>query len=236
MRYVGTAGWAVPRRWAHLTSSDEKGLTRYARALNAVEINSSFYRPHSRETWARWAAQVPEHFRFSAKIPKAITHDAKLVDVTRPLETFLDEVRGLGPKLGALLVQLPGRFEFDAPLARAFFRMLRTLHDGDVVCEPRHPTWFHEEATALLVKHRIGRVAADPPKGHTTCAPGGWPGVVYFRLHGSPRTYFTPYEQPFLMAIAQRVVVHDVPTWVVFDNTGSGAAFENAVRMRDLVR
>jgi uncharacterized protein YecE (DUF72 family) len=235
MRYVGTAGWAVPRRWAHLAPADAKGLKRYAGVLNAVEINSSFYRSHSRETWARWAAQVPEDFRFSAKIPRAITHDARLVDVQPPLETFLDEVRGLGAKLGALLVQLPGRFEFDPPRAHAFFRMLRRLHEGDVVCEPRHPTWFSTDATAVLAKHRVGRVAADPPKGHTACEPGGWPGVVYFRLHGSPRTYFTPYEQPFLMAIAQRVAEHDVPTWVVFDNTGSGAAFENAVRMRDLV-
>jgi uncharacterized protein YecE (DUF72 family) len=113
--------------------------------------------------------------------------------------------------------------------------MLRAQHKGDVVCEPRHPSWFTTAADALLRKYRVGRVAADPPKGHTACEPGGWRGVVYFRLHGSPRTYFTPYEQPFLVAIAQRVAELDVPAWVVFDNTGSGAAFENAVRMRDLL-
>ena len=236
MTFVGTAGWAVPRRWAHLAPADGKGLTRYAQVLNAVEINSSFYRPHARETWARWAAQVPDDFQFSAKLPKAITHDARLIDVQGPLETFLDEVGGLGSKLGALLVQLPGRFEFEPSVVSSFFRMLRKRHDGDVVCEPRHPTWFTAAATAVLMKHRIARVAADPPKGHTTCEPGGYPGVVYFRLHGSPRTYFTPYEQPFLMAIAERVAEYDVPGWVVFDNTGSGAAFENAVRMRDLLR
>ena len=233
--YVGTAGWAVPRRWAHLAPADRKGLARYSAALNAVEINSSFYRPHARETWAKWAAQVPEGFRFSAKVPKAITHDARLTDVDAALEQFVSEVAGLGNKLGALLVQLPGRFEFDKGTAQNFFRRLRTLHAGDVVCEPRHPSWFTSEATTVLVRHRIARVAADPPKGHTACAPGGWTGIVYFRLHGSPRTYFTPYEQPFLMAIAERAAEHSVPVWVVFDNTGSGAAFENAVRMRELL-
>ena len=225
----------MPRRWAHLAPADRKGLARYSGALNAVEINSSFYRPHAHETWARWAAQVPEGFRFSAKVPKAITHDAKLTDIDAALEQFVSEVAGLGNKLGALLVQLPGRFEFNNGTTQNFFRRLRTLHAGDVVCEPRHPSWFTSEATNVLVKHRIARVAADPPKGHTACAPGAWPGVVYFRLHGSPRTYFTPYEQPFLVAIAERAADYPVPVWVIFDNTGSGAAFENAVRMRELV-
>jgi uncharacterized protein YecE (DUF72 family) len=233
--FVGTAGWAVPRRWAHLAPSDGKGLARYAGALNAVEINSSFYRPHTRETWARWAAQVPDAFRFSAKVPKSITHDARLQNVEEALEQFLGEVNGLGAKLGALLVQLPGRFEFDAVVAAAFFQLLRKLHRGDVVCEPRHGSWFTPAAGTLLQRHRIARVAADPPKGHTACEPGGWSGTVYFRLHGSPRTYFTPYEQPFLMAIAERVKELNVPAWVMFDNTGSGAAFENAVRMRELL-
>jgi uncharacterized protein YecE (DUF72 family) len=235
LRYVGTAGWAIPRRWAQLAPTDSKGLTRYARVLNAVEINSSFYRPHSRETYARWAANVPEDFRFAVKVPKAITHEAQLAHVDGALARFLEEASGLGQKLGVLLVQLPGRYEFDASVARAFFAMLRAQHKSDVVCEPRHPSWFTTAADALLRKYRIARVAADPPKGHTACEPGGWRGVVYFRLHGSPRTYFTPYEQPFLVAIAQRVAELDVPAWVVFDNTGSGAAFENAMRMRDLL-
>nr|AAP58525.1 conserved hypothetical protein [uncultured Acidobacteriota bacterium] len=234
-RFVGTAGWAIPRRWAELAPSDRKGLARYASVLNAVEINSSFYRPHSRDTYARWAANVPESFRFSVKIPKAITHDAKLVDVDETLTRFLEEASGLGRKLGVLLVQLPGRSEFDGDAAKAFFAMLRTKHAGDVVCEPRHPSWFTNGADALLRKYRVARVAADPPKGHTACEPGGWDSLVYFRLHGSPRTYFTPYQQPFLVAIAQRVLEREVPAWVVFDNTGSGAAFENAARMSDLL-
>jgi uncharacterized protein YecE (DUF72 family) len=235
LRYVGTAGWAIPRRWAELAPADAKGLERYGGVLNAVEINSSFYRPHSRDTYVRWAANVPEKFRFAVKVPKAITHEAQLVNVDGALARFLEESSGLGQKLGVLLVQLPGRYEFNASVARSFFAMLRAQHKGDVVCEPRHPSWFTTAADALLRKYRVARVAADPPKGHTACEPGGWRGVVYFRLHGSPRTYFTPYEQPFLVAIAQRVAELDVPAWVVFDNTGSGAAFENAVRMRDLL-
>jgi len=234
-RFVGTAGWAIPRRWAALAPADRKGLPRYARVLNAVEINSSFYRPHARDTYARWAAGVPENFRFSVKVPKAITHEATLLNTGDALQHFLDQAGGLGSKLGVLLVQLPGRFEFEPRVAEAFFASLREMHTGLVVCEPRNPTWFSPEASTLLETHRIGRVAADPPKGTTRFAPGGWSGVAYFRLHGSPRIYFSPYDQPFLWAMARRLAEFPVPTWVVFDNTGSGSAFENATRMRDLL-
>jgi uncharacterized protein YecE (DUF72 family) len=235
LRLVGTAGWAIPRRWADLAPADGKGLARYARGLNAVEINSSFYRPHAATTYERWASAVPDQFRFAVKIPKAITHDAKLVDVKESLTRFLGEVAGLGGKLGVLLVQLPGKFEFDAALAKTFLTLLRRCHKGDVVFEPRHATWFTPEAETLFRKHRIGRVAADPPRGTRGCEPGGWDGVAYYRLHGSPRMYFSPYDQPFLAAIATRVLEHRADAWCMFDNTGSGAAFENAVRMRDLL-
>src|SRR5687767_7575309 len=204
-RVVGTAGWAIPRRWANLAPSDSKGLERYARVLNGVEINTSFYRPHSRETYERWAARTPKAFRFAVKIPKLITHEARFVDVKAPLTQFLGEVSGLEHKLGVLLVQLPGKFEFDAALVRQFFTMFRRLHDGHIVCEPRHASWYSVEADMVLKRHRIGRVAADPPRGTQSLEPGGWDGIAYYRLHGSPRCYFSPYDQPFLSAIAGRL-------------------------------
>ncbi len=90
-------------------------------------------------------------------------------------------------------------------------------------------------AHAVLRRHRIARVAVDPPKGSTRCAAGGWNGVIYYRLHASPRMCFSPYDQPFLTAIAARVREYEAAVWGMFDNTGLGAAFENAVRMRDLL-
>jgi uncharacterized protein YecE (DUF72 family) len=234
LRFVGTAGWAVPKQWAGLAPADAKGLERYARVLNAVEINSSFYRPHARQTYERWASRVARDFRFSVKIPKLISHDRRLTGVREPLDRFLEEAGGLGEKLGVLLLQLPGSFEFRAGLVDRFLGMLRRRYSGVVVCEPRHPTWYAKEAELLLADHRVARVAADPPRGTTSCTPGAWQDVVYFRLHGSPRCYFSPYAQPFLAAIAARMREFDGPAWCIFDNTGSGAAFENAVRLSQL--
>jgi uncharacterized protein YecE (DUF72 family) len=223
--------------WKHLAPPPGAGtgLERYAGVLNAVEINSSFYRPHERKVYERWAAAVPDHFRFAVKIPKTITHEQKFRRSREALREFLEQSGGLGAKRGVFLVQLPGKFEFDARLSARFFALFREMYDGDIVCEPRNASWFTPAADALLRKHRIARVAADPPRGSGAVMPGGWDGIVYYRLHGSPRCYFSPYDQPFLAALAARLQEHTVPVWCIFDNTGSGAAFENALRIRNLV-
>jgi len=178
---------------------------------------------------------VPESFRFSVKMPKTMTHDQRLSGVRSHLDRFLDEVSGLGEKLGVLLLQLPGSFEFKPQLVDRFLGMLRRRHQGPVVCEPRHASWYTADAEARLSGYAIALVAADPPRGTKACSPGGWGGVMYYRLHGSPRCYFSPYEQPFLAAVAGRIREFPGPAWCIFDNTGSGAAFENAVRLRELV-
>ena len=78
-------------------------LHRYAAAFPAVEINSSFHRPHRPATYARWASSVPDRFRFSVKLPRAVTHEARLAGTAALVERFLGEVRSLGDRLGVLL-------------------------------------------------------------------------------------------------------------------------------------
>src|ERR1700754_3264244 len=119
---IGTAGWSVPSRYAAMVPTDGSHLERYARCLNAVEINSSFYRPHQRKTYERWAQSTPAGFNFSVKIPKAITHEQRLRDCGAWLDRFSSEVSGLGGKLGVLLVQLPPKLAFDRQLTDRFFR------------------------------------------------------------------------------------------------------------------
>src|ERR1700733_604079 len=111
--WVGTAGWSVPSRYAAELPPGGSHLERYARRLDAVEINSSFYRPHQRKTYQRWAWSVPAGFRFSVKLPKAMTHEQRLADCGALLDRFVSEVTGLGDRLGVLLVQLPPQLAFD---------------------------------------------------------------------------------------------------------------------------
>src|SRR4029078_10759992 len=100
---IGSAGWNIPRAHKARFPLEGSQLQRYAARLNAAEINTSFYRPHAPETYARWAAAVPRDFRFAVKIPKIISHDRGLTRAREPLERFLAEVQGLGRRLGVLL-------------------------------------------------------------------------------------------------------------------------------------
>jgi uncharacterized protein YecE (DUF72 family) len=230
---IGTAGWAIPRRVAEAFPVEGSGLERYAARFSAAEINSTFYRSHRPGTLERWAAATPDAFCFSAKLPKTITHERKLADCGGLLEVFLGEVGALGGKLGPLLVQLPPKLAFDAETAGGFFRAFRAGHGGAVVCEPRHASWFEAEADALLREMRVARVAADPAVVPEAAVPGGWPGLVYHRLHGAPRLYFSEYEPAALDALAERLRASTVETWCVFDNTASGAAAANALAVLD---
>jgi uncharacterized protein YecE (DUF72 family) len=229
-RYVGTAGWNIPRIHRDRFAPDGSQLQRYASRLNAAEINSSFYRPHAATTYERWASVVPAAFRFSVKIPKLITHDRALLRAREPLEQFLDEIAGLGAKLGPLLLQLPPSFAFDSRRVGRFLQLLRARHDGFVVCEPRHATWTQPAAARLLAELQVARVAADPPRAAGLEVPGGWTGIAYYRWHGSPRPYFSPYAPADLDRLAADVrAIAALQTWCVFDNTGSGSAAGNAL-------
>lgn len=236
MIYVGTAGWSLYKA-AEALPGDGTGLERYARVLRAVEINSSFYRSHARHTYARWAAATPRDFRFAVKVPQAITHEARLRRTRRALAIFLEEVRGLGQRLGPLLVQLPPSLPYEARVARSFFGLLRSLYDGAAVCEPRHASWFTARADAVLADHQVGRVAADPVTLPRAAEPGGWPGIVYYRLHGSPRRYWSVYDDAHLHPIADRLqgLARGTAAWCIFDNTAGGGALPNALRTLDLV-
>jgi uncharacterized protein YecE (DUF72 family) len=229
---IGTAGWSIPRGVSETFAGEGSHLERYSRVLPAAEINSSFHRPHARATYERWARATPAAFRFAVKVPRTITHEGALRRCRVPLERFLDESAGLGRRRGPLLVQLPPRFEFDARVAGRFFALLRARYEGDVVCEPRHPTWFTPAADGMLVTLRIARVAADPAPAPGAERPGGWLALHYYRLHGSPRKYWSRYEAASLDALAAAIRREPAKnTWVIFDNTASGAAAVNALEL-----
>jgi uncharacterized protein YecE (DUF72 family) len=232
---IGTAGWTIPKPHSAYFVTDGTHLQRYGQCFDAVEINSSFYRPHKPATYARWAASVPPDFRFAVKVPREITHARRLLAATEPLEDFLCEARALGDRIGPLLVQLPPSLRFDASSAQIFFQELRARFDGSVVCEPRHPSWFADPVEALLVQYRIARAAADPAPVPRAAIPGGWPGLVYRRLHGSPRMYYSGYRPEYLDAAAgmlREAVAFPQERWCIFDNTALGEATNDALALK----
>ncbi|WP_207793993.1 DUF72 domain-containing protein [Ramlibacter algicola] len=228
----------MPADVAPQLPAGDSHLARYAQVFPCSEINSSFHRPHRASTWQRWAASVPPGFAFSAKLPKTITHERRLLDCGALLDEFLAQANGLGASLACLLVQMPPSFAFDADVARAFFSGLRSRWELQVAAEPRHATWFGAEADALLRDMRIARVLADPVRHPEGGQPGGWHGLTYLRLHGTPRMYYSSYPQAQLEALAQRIAQQAATgseVWCIFDNTASGAAAGDALQLQRLL-
>ncbi len=229
--FIGCAGWSISSAMQHRFPGGGSQLERYAAVLPAVEINTSFYRPHRPSTYARWRDSVPDAFRFAAKVPKAITHELRLRQACEPLKKFIDEVTHLGDKLGCLLVQLPPRLHYDREVAQRFFARLRDLTQVALVCEARHATWFTEEAAALLAECEVAQVIADPQIAPLPAAPHKM-STEYFRLHGSPVMYYSSYPEDYLDRLAATLATRARPgrqVWCVFDNTAEGAALPNAL-------
>lgn len=235
---IGCAGWSIPAQHRHLFGEGPSVLARYATRFDVVEVNSSFYRSHRRSTYERWAATVPARFRFSVKLPKTISHEMALRGAGPALDQFLYEVGGLGGKLARLLLQLPPSQVLELRAASTFLRMLRRRTDVPLACEPRHPSWFSARADALLQRHGVSRVTADPMIAAANDHPPRarrWP---YWRLHGSPRVYYSPYGDDALASIAAEVArARNAPLrpWVIFDNTAHGYAVANAASLQRML-
>jgi uncharacterized protein YecE (DUF72 family) len=235
---VGTAGWSLPGEAQGRFPAGASHLQRYAAVFPAVEINSTFHRSHREATYARWAQGVPRSFRFSVKLPRAITHEQGLRGARGLLDAFLAEAAPLGSRLGCLLAQLPPSLELDPRVARAFFARLRERFDGAIAVEPRHASWFTANVDRMLAGLRIARVVADPLRSPLGAEPGGWTGVAYFRLHGSPRVYYSSYGDDYLERLAARLRTlsrEGVACWCIFDNTTLGAGTVNALSLRELL-
>lgn len=245
---IGCAGWQVPAGLKPHGFPEMQGrpnhLQRYAALLPAVEINTSFYRPHLPATYVRWRDSVPNGFHFSVKMPRSLTHEAQLHDTDGNLDRFLDEISHLDDKLGCILVQLPPALVFDPFSAELFFDQLRRRTKIPAVCEPRHSSWFGDPAAAMLAGLDIGFVRADPPPvnrpvpadtgrlGSTSklCRP------VYYRLHGWPVIYRSPYPPTFLDKVAAELATYARQghrVWCIFDNTAEGHAVPNALALQE---
>lgn len=234
---IGTAGWSIASRHATAFPGAGTHLQRYAGKLDCVEINSSFYRPHRPETYARWAAGVPESFRFAVKLPRAMTHEKRLSGCEEDVGEFLSQAECLGAKLGVILVQTPPDLAFREEKTAAFLRLLRSRTEAGIAFEPRHRSWFDGTADGLFESLGVARVAADPARFPGAEEPGGARRLAYFRFHGSPKMYHSDYSAEALRRIwlhLQRVREAGAQeVWCIFDNTAEGHALANALALAE---
>ncbi len=235
--YIGCAGWGLNSQVAERFPADGTHLERYAQVFPSVEINSTFYRPHLAKTYARWAASVPDAFRFCVKVPRIISHESKLRVKDDVIRAFIDQIAPLGDKLGCLLLQLPPSLALIQAEAQIFFATLRRLTNADVACEPRHASWFTPAAANLMKNAEIACVHADPSPV-AGVKPIGDSHTLYLRLHGAPRIYYSAYDQAFIDKVAAQIIAArrgKRRVWCIFDNTASGEAVPNALSLMERI-
>jgi uncharacterized protein YecE (DUF72 family) len=233
---IGCAGWGLSSAVSSSFPGEGTHLERYSHVLTCVEINSSFYKPHRDQTYAHWAQSVPDSFRFSVKLPKSITHDARLADTEALIDEFLHSAGQLGDKLGCWLVQLPPSLPFDHDLAERFFKALRERTTLPIACEARQHGWFTTQAAALLKAHQIAYVDADPIPDECEIKHRADTSLVYVRLHGSPELYKSSYDYTYLDDVARTLHHRAKKTpevWCIFDNTAEGHSQPNALHLME---
>ncbi|WP_240612996.1 DUF72 domain-containing protein [Chitinophaga parva] len=239
--FCGTSNmvFAEPNKAAFpLAFQDKPRLTYYASRFNSLEVNSSFYKVPKPATVARWATEVPEHFRFTFKLWKGITHVRGSVHQQHDLLHFLRVIDEAGQKTGCLLIQFPASVGADhAPVLE---QMLGTIVQAGnkyrIALEMRHTSWYTKRIYALADTYRAGIVLHDMPRSlfqeTATAAP-----FVYLRFHGPAGDYKGGYTDAQLQQYATRIhtwMGEGKEVYVYFNNT-IGDALQNAITLRSMV-
>jgi uncharacterized protein YecE (DUF72 family) len=235
---IGTSGYGY-KEWKGsfypADLKDAKMLAYYATKLATVEINYTFRQMPTEALLTKWAGDVPDDFRFVLKAPERITHRARLKDAREPTEQLVRVSRVMGPKLGALLFQLPPHAKKDVAVLATFLQELRAMNAPPAAFEFRHPSWHEDDALACLREHGAALCMAETDEsavgGDDLEAPlvstAPW---SYLRLR---RTNYTASE---LAAWAQRVRAQPWTHVYVFlkhEDEGKAGAF--ALKLREIL-
>lgn len=231
---IGTAAWTIPSEFKKSFPEEGSHLERYSKVFNCVEINSSFNKIHLPRTYEKWALLTPPDFEFCIKLHRSFTHDCALKPSASKLKENLRDINNLGNKWKVLLLQFPGKMQFDANNMARFYEQIRKSFDGAIVLEPRNLSWLNPDSRKLMHQFKVSKVIADPERcPHKTKNILATAGITYTRLHGGPIIYRSSYSQSFLKKLSGELKGQQNP-WVIFDNTSLGAATGNALKLQGI--
>ena len=230
--WIGTSGWQY-RDWRGSFYpqglAQARWLEAYSAAFATVESNNAFYRLPERHVFEAWAARTPDDFVMAVKMSRFLTHVRRLRDPAAPVERFLDRARGLGRKLGPVLIQLPPQFRADLERLEATLRLFPA--DIRVAVEFRHATWFTDETRRLLERHGAALCLADRRGLRTPLwRTADWTYVRFHEGRAAPRPC---YGRTALRTWADRLAGEWGPAaeaWVYFNNDPRGCAPRDAAR------
>jgi uncharacterized protein YecE (DUF72 family) len=229
---IGTSGWQY-RHWAarlYRGVPQKRWLEHYAERFATVEVNASFYRLPARETFAAWGERTPDDLVFAVKASRYLTHIRRLREPEEAVGRLVEAARGLGPKLGPILVQLP------PDMRRELGRLEETLAAFPsglrIAVEPRHDSWFGPDLERLLERYDAALCMADRPRWR----PRPWRTASwgYLRMHEGRAAPRPCYGRAALDGWARRLAAlfdagEDV--YVYFNNDPEGCAVRDARRL-----
>lgn len=233
---IGTSGW-VYNHWRGIFYPPElpqpAWFARYAADFDTVEINNSFYRLPSAETFAGWREQAPPGFLYAVKASRFLTHLKKLKDPEEPLERFFERASGLGKTLGPVLYQLPPRWRVNLERFESFLAALPKGHRH--VVEFRDASWLIDEVFRLMERYRVGHCIHD--LGPLNVPIRITAPLVYLRFHGGP-SHNGDYPRAELEAWARRIQSwhrEGLKVFVYFNNDLGGYAIKNALTLKHIL-
>jgi len=234
---IGTSGWYY-NHWKELFYPAElpksKWFEYYAGHFDTVEINNTFYHQPKQESIKRWQRLAPEHFIYSVKANRYITHIKRLKDSAEPLDRFFEGVCLLKRKLGPILYQLPPNFHKDLDLLRSFIKLLPKNQAG--VFEFRHKSWYCGDTYKLLDKFGVGFCVHDMPDIVSPRIVTG--DIIYIRFHGSTGRYEGNYSKSALQNWAKWLKEHTKEVrnvYAYFNNDIDANAISNAKTLKELL-
>jgi len=234
---IGTSGWYY-NHWTELFYPAElpksKWFEYYAGYFDTVEINNTFYHQPKQESIKRWQRLAPEHFIYSVKANRYITHIKRLKDSAEPLDRFFEGVGLLKRKLGPILYQLPPSMHKDLDVLETFIKLLPKKRLA--VFEFRHKSWFSEDTYKLLDKLGIGFCVHDMPGIVSPRIVTG--DIIYIRFHGSTGRYEGNYSKSALQNWAKWLKENTKQVqsiFAYFNNDIHANAISNAKTLKELL-
>lgn len=240
---IGTSGWSY-KHWGNGVFyppklAQREWLAFYSKHFNTVEVNSTFYHLLKKSVFEKWKDTVPGDFLFVVKASRFITHLKRLKEPESSTAKFLENISGLGEKLGPVLVQLPPSMPFDAVRLRNFLDVItnvKIIPNLRLALEVRNSSWLNEHAFWILRQKNVALCFAD------------WPGLkvdspvtadfVYLRRHGPDEAYSSDYSIEMLQHDARKISAwnnHGLDVYVYFNNDIGGYAVKNALQLQGLL-
>lgn len=241
--FSGTSGLLlpVPNKLSYPEEfKDKSRLHFYSSLMNSIEINSSFYKTPMAATVSKWANDVPDHFKFTFKLSKEITHQKGLDFDREKVKHFMEVISAVGNKKGCLLIQFPPSIRLgDIRQIRLLINELRITdphQEWNIAIEVRHPSLYHSSLYKLSEDYHVGIVIQDKPQAPTPHLETNLP-FIYLRFHGPDGDYRGSYQDPVLYEYTSYIkewIADGKIVYTYFNNT-MGKAIENLNTLRDVL-